>query len=253
SRLQSVSSKNLDVKIHSDLRGDPKRDPASAFAGSPSRTCSPDLGKAQCKAQSGSDSDSEGEEARKLYNRMEAKLREKGHSRTQLVKLMMEADGDRDAFHQKLKLYRKTEQFRNCSTKGGYYSESDMRKPVSEGGLAYKVEGEEDYEVLRRTWTDTVPFLQCSTVTVPLLVITLLRVNKYDTSETEYWVDYRTEGVRGVNECDGMEDTGAGRTDGFVAPALDDLPVHADPEQDDLPAGLHVEQGKKAELFSGLL
>ena len=66
----------------------------------------------------GSDSDSEGEEARKLYNRMEAKLRrfctpkasgkcdadkallaqwrEKGHSRTQLVKLMMEADGDRE-------------------------------------------------------------------------------------------------------------------------------------------------------------
>ena len=37
----------------------------------------------------------------------------------------------------KLVLYRKTEQFRKTSTKGGYYSETDMRKPVSEGGLAF--------------------------------------------------------------------------------------------------------------------
>jgi len=69
----------------------------------------------------GSDSSSEGEDAKaykKLYNRMEAKLRrmctvkqtgkcdadksllkqwkEKGHSRTQLVKLMIEADGHRE-------------------------------------------------------------------------------------------------------------------------------------------------------------
>ncbi|CAE7225953.1 unnamed protein product [Symbiodinium sp. KB8] len=122
-----------------------------------------------------------------------AQWREKGHSRTQLVKLMMEADGDREL---QLKVKKIT-------------------KYCEEHGLT--------------------------------------RVNKYDTSETEYWVDYRTEGVRGVNECDGMEDTGAGRTDGFVAPALDDAPVHAEPEQEDLPAGLHVEQGKKAELFSGLL
>jgi len=44
----------------------------------------------------------------------------------------------KELFNHKLKLYRKTEQFRNCSTKGGYYSEAEMKKPVSEGGLAYK-------------------------------------------------------------------------------------------------------------------
>ncbi len=42
-----------------------------------------------------------------------------------------------DAFLHKLECYRRTESFRKLATKGGYYSETDMRKPVSEGGLAY--------------------------------------------------------------------------------------------------------------------
>jgi len=95
-----------------------------------------------------------------------------------------------------------------------------------------------------------VPLLECSTVTVPLPVTTLLRTNKYDTTETEYWVDYRTEGVRGVNEVDGMEETGTGLTDGFVAPELDECPMPSNPQPQDLPVGLHMEQGKKAELLS---
>ena len=43
-----------------------------------------------------------------------------------------------DVFFKKLKQYRKTEHFRRTSTKGGFYSVADMRKPISEGGLAYK-------------------------------------------------------------------------------------------------------------------
>ena len=135
--------------------------------------------------------DDDSENYRKLYNRMDAKLRrmcepkaksgkidaepalvadwkKKGHTRTQLVKLMIEAQGDKDCicnghvhngkhshvvtymhvcvgsvpepqnvFEHKLKAYRKTEQFRKLSTKGGWYSEGDMRKKVSEGGLAF--------------------------------------------------------------------------------------------------------------------
>ena len=40
-------------------------------------------------------------------------------------------------FEHKLKAYRKTEQFRKLATKGGWYAEADMRKKVSEGGLAF--------------------------------------------------------------------------------------------------------------------
>ena len=134
---------------------------------------------------------------KKLYARMEAKIRrmctptpgsgkvsgapelvadwkQKGYKRTQLVKLMIEADGDkagrqrdretqrprervregergereserererercREAdFQSKVESWRKTEQFKKLTTRGGWYSEQDMKKPVSEGGLAY--------------------------------------------------------------------------------------------------------------------
>ena len=90
-------------------------------------------------------------------------------------------------------------------------------------------------------------------VTVPLLVTTLLRKNKYDDTETEYWVDYRTEGVRGTSEVDGMSESRAGHTDGVLAPALDDQPMASNPLETELPAGVEVEQGKKAELLLSLL
>ena len=176
------------------------------------------------------ENESDNEDDRKRYNKMEAKLRrmctpspttgrvsgnpelvkdwlEKGYKRVQLVKIMLEANGDkarsgqRDrqkqrekdrerereterqrekdrerererergreggregqslcvrvsqrgkqgresdrtqtrqaAFTQKLESWRKTEQFRKIQTKGGWYSETDLRKPVSEGGLAF--------------------------------------------------------------------------------------------------------------------
>ncbi|CAE7267464.1 unnamed protein product, partial [Symbiodinium sp. CCMP2456] len=180
----------------------------------------------------GSDSSSEGEDAeayKKLYNRMEAKLRrmctvkqtgkcdadksllkqwkEKGHSRTQLVKLMIEADGALQPQAQALPQDRTIPEL--------FDERSKVKKIVKyceEHGLT--------------------------------------RTNKYDTTETEYWVDYRTEGVRGVNEVDGMEETGTGLTDGFVAPELDECPMPSNPQPEDLPLGLHMEQGKKAELLS---
>ena len=40
-------------------------------------------------------------------------------------------------FQTKLESWRLTEQFRKVQTRGGWYSEQDMKKPVSEGGLAY--------------------------------------------------------------------------------------------------------------------
>ncbi|CAE7518865.1 unnamed protein product [Symbiodinium necroappetens] len=84
------------------------------------------------------DSDREGEDDevyKKLYAKMEAKIRrmctpstttgrltaapdllkdwkEKGYKRIQLVKLMIEAEGDKAAFTQKVESWRKTEQFR---------------------------------------------------------------------------------------------------------------------------------------------
>ena len=37
----------------------------------------------------------------------------------------------------KVEKYRREEEFRKINTAGGWYSEADMRKPVSEGGLGY--------------------------------------------------------------------------------------------------------------------
>ena len=42
-----------------------------------------------------------------------------------------------EQFYHKLEAYRTTEMFKKLATRGGYYSEADMRKPVSEGGLGY--------------------------------------------------------------------------------------------------------------------
>lgn len=40
-------------------------------------------------------------------------------------------------FHKKLEVIRETARIRNVETRGGYYSEADMKKPISEKGLAY--------------------------------------------------------------------------------------------------------------------
>ncbi|OLP96949.1 hypothetical protein AK812_SmicGene20767 [Symbiodinium microadriaticum] len=91
------------------------------------------------KKDSDDDDDSKAE-----YNRMRAKT---GRlcSRT-------------DEFMRKVEVWKETSKFRELATDGGFYSESDMKKPVSEGGLGLKE--------------------KC----------------KYDEDETEYWVDHRTHG-----------------------------------------------------------
>ncbi|CAE7704818.1 unnamed protein product [Symbiodinium microadriaticum] len=88
--------------------------------------------------------DSEDEESKAEYNRMRAKT---GRlcSRT-------------EEFMRKVEVWKETSKFRELATDGGFYSESDMKKPVSEGGLGLKE--------------------KC----------------KYDDEETEYWVDHRTHG-----------------------------------------------------------
>ncbi|CAE7407098.1 unnamed protein product [Symbiodinium sp. CCMP2592] len=55
-----------------------------------------------------------------------------------------------------------------------------------------------------------------------------VRKNQYDEDETEYWVDFRTEGSRGTNETDGLLEsrsadvTGA---DGLMSSGLDEAPM----------------------------
>ena len=68
----------------------------------------------------------------------------------------------------------------------------------------------------------------------------------------EYWIDYRTEGMRGTNEVDGMVERATADIDGVLAPALDDNPMPCLPAQngstDHLP-GVQAEQGMKATGF----
>ena len=40
-------------------------------------------------------------------------------------------------FVRNVEIYKETLKFRETKTKGGFYCEADMRKPVSEGGLGF--------------------------------------------------------------------------------------------------------------------
>ena len=41
-------------------------------------------------------------------------------------------------FLRKVEVWKETSKFRELATDGGFYSEADMKKPVSEGGLGLK-------------------------------------------------------------------------------------------------------------------
>ena len=43
-----------------------------------------------------------------------------------------------EEFVRKVEIWKETSKFRELATDGGFYSESDMKKPVSEGGLGLK-------------------------------------------------------------------------------------------------------------------
>ena len=64
-------------------------------------------------------------------------------------------------------------------------------------------------------------------------------------------MDYRTEGSRGTEERDGIEDSMEGATDGFATNALDDGPVPAIPMQSGRGAGIVQEDVAQASVFSG--
>ncbi|CAE7576245.1 unnamed protein product [Symbiodinium sp. CCMP2592] len=200
--------------------------------------------------------DCESPEEKKLYARMEAKIRRmctpspttgkttaspqllaewksKGYTRTQLMQLMIEANGDKAQFQTKLESWRQTEQFRKVQTRGGWYSEQDMKKPVSEGGCAYsakKVQKVKDF---------------CEKHG-------FVRNNKYDEDEKEYWVDFRTEGSRGTNEIDAVREkkmadtTGA---EGFVTGAVGDGPLPELPIQGGLAPGIEKEDQGLAKIM----
>ena len=60
-------------------------------------------------------------------------------------------------------------------------------------------------------------------------------------------MDYRTEGSRGVDERDGVEETGEAETSGMIAPALDEGPMGDVPETPNPDhSGLEEEKGLKA-------
>ena len=71
-----------------------------------------------------------------------------------------------------------------------------------------------------------------------------LRRNQYDEDELEYWIDYRTEGSRGVEERDGVVETKSGNTSGPIQTGLDVTAPSLAP--DHKPAGLKDEEGLKA-------
>ena len=41
-------------------------------------------------------------------------------------------------FIRKVEIYRESQKFRETATHGGFYSETDLKKPVTEGGLGFK-------------------------------------------------------------------------------------------------------------------
>ena len=75
-----------------------------------------------------------------------------------------------------------------------------------------------------------------------------LRTNRYDEDEIEYWVDVRTEGLRGSDERDGVLESGKADADGFASRALDagPLPITPAGSSDENLPGLNQEQGMKA-------
>ncbi|CAE7509436.1 unnamed protein product, partial [Symbiodinium necroappetens] len=180
------------------------------------------------------DSDAEDDpEYKKLYARMEAKIRrmctpssvsgrlaaspdlvkdwkDKGYKRVQLVKLMIEADGNKAAFQQKVESWRKTEQFRKKVQKVKEYCEKHN----------------------------------------------FVRKNQYDADELEFWVDFRTEGSRGTNKTDGIIEsrtadvTGA---EGFISSALSDAPMPELPMAGSDAPGLSRENSQEADTIAKLM
>ena len=78
--------------------------------------------------------------------------------RDRLIQMMVDAENDKacwglmhvlqhdcipvescleDIFYKKVDEYKKEEEFKKLLTKGGFYSEADMKKPFSEGGLGF--------------------------------------------------------------------------------------------------------------------
>ncbi|CAE7247908.1 unnamed protein product [Symbiodinium sp. KB8] len=126
-------------------------------------------------------------------------------------------------FQQKVESWRKTEQFRKVTTKGGWFSEQDLKKAVSEGGR--KVQKVKEY-------CEKHGFVRC---------------NQYDSEELEYWVDFRTEGSRGYSETDGTLESRVGDTTGakgFAMPALNDDPLPELPLEGSGAPGIRPENGK---------
>ncbi|CAE7839919.1 unnamed protein product [Symbiodinium sp. CCMP2592] len=111
-----------------------------------------------------------------------------GMVRDNLVSLMAEANGDRAVFVRKVEQYKETQRYRKMKTEGGFYTETEMRKPVSEGGLGFTAKRVSGIIA----WCEQNPGHT--------------RENKYD-GDTEYWVDIRTKGVRGSKETEGLKDS----------------------------------------------
>ncbi|CAE7621704.1 unnamed protein product [Symbiodinium sp. CCMP2592] len=104
---------------------------------------------------------------------------QKGVVRDNLIQFMTDAEGNREEFIRKVEVWKETQKFRETMTHGGFYSEADMKKPVAEGGLGLK----------------------------EFLGFFYIMKNKYDKEETEYWVDHRTSGVRGMRESEHIKDS----------------------------------------------
>ena len=43
----------------------------------------------------------------------------------------------KDSFLRPVEMFKENMRYRDLETQGGFYSEADMKKPVSEGGLGY--------------------------------------------------------------------------------------------------------------------
>ncbi|CAJ1434383.1 unnamed protein product [Effrenium voratum] len=93
----------------------------------------------------------------------------------------------KDQFLHRLEAHRAHEKWSQTSTHGGYYSESDMKKPMCDGGLNFSA----------KKASKVVQFCEEQGGN-------FLRRNRYDDEEVEYWVDYRTKGESGQKESEGI-------------------------------------------------
>ena len=188
-----------------------------------------------------------------------------------------------ETFFHKLEAYRSTEMFKKLQTRGGYYSEADMRKPVSEGGLGfsaifgYTIQACIPYRSMLKIVEATTSSEEESREMCGLLCgqgwglgpescpyssiirvncyhtwicaegpVAKLRTNAYDSEELEYWVDYRTEGLRGTEQRDEVRETKYGSTDAVVQAALDADVVDPMASGSSPAPGLKEEEGLKA-------